>query len=245
MDGKTNHVLSFAGVQCRVIGTFYLDKENKLDAVPHLTFGSDISNYYPNQGLKVYKPNKESLETIVGYSDINDDSLNSVVIGTIRYASTNRGFQGISDIKFSIRPDDFCAQKTALFGMTRTGKSNTTKIILQSVFSLRFDNLNKDKIGQVVGSIPLWHRYKYSGVDRDEKLRRKEKMDSAKKRKLKYHLKEVAKILKKETPESELQDFESIELAARKYMVETVGPEIGEFFFQQAKKKARQANDER
>lgn len=70
-------------------------------------------------------------------------------------------------------------------------------------------------------------------------------MNSAKERKLKYHLREAAKLLKEETPESELQDFESIELAARKHMVETVGPEIGEFFFQQEKKKAREESSDR
>lgn len=149
MDSKTNYVLSFAGIQCRVIGTFYLDKDDYNSAL-RLKFGSDISNYYPNRGLKVYKPNKEALEKIVGYTDSSNETSTSVVIGTIRYASTNRSFQGIEDIKFSIHPDDFRAQKTALFGMTRTGKSNTTKIILQSVFSLRFDNQDKQKIGQIV-----------------------------------------------------------------------------------------------
>ena len=54
-------------------------------------------------------------------------------------------------------------------------------------------------------------------------------MDSAQQRKLKYHLREVAKLLKEDTPEAQLQDFESIELAARQHMVETVGPEMGEF----------------
>ncbi len=58
-------------------------------------------------------------------------------------------------------------------------------------------------------------------------------MTPAETRKLKYHLREVAKLLKEDTPESELQDFETIELAARKHLLETVGPEIGEFFWQQ------------
>ncbi len=36
--------------------------------------------------------------------------------------------------------------KTALFGMTRTGKSNTTKIIAKSIFELRY------KLAKRVGS---------------------------------------------------------------------------------------------
>ena len=156
MDSKTHHVLSFAGVQCRVIGTFYLDNlEN--NPIPELNFGSDISNYYPNQGLKVYKPNQKALEAIVNYRTGNDGTP-PVMIGQVRYASTHRNFQGIAEVPFSINPADLLDQKTALFGMTRTGKSNTTKIILTSVFGLRL--LEKDyanvrnnkpkKIGQIV-----------------------------------------------------------------------------------------------
>lgn len=47
-------------------------------------------------------------------------------------------------------PADLLGQKTALFGMTRTGKSNTTKIILQSVFNLRFDKEKPLRIGSIV-----------------------------------------------------------------------------------------------
>lgn len=47
-------------------------------------------------------------------------------------------------------PADLLGQKTALFGMTRTGKSNTTKIILKSVFGLRFDVAQPLRIGQIV-----------------------------------------------------------------------------------------------
>src|ERR1019366_3849983 len=51
-----------------------------------------------------------------------------------------------------INPNDLLAQKSAFFGMTRTGKSNTTKIILQSVYDLRFPKNNEKqlRIGQIV-----------------------------------------------------------------------------------------------
>ena len=72
-----------------------------------------------------------------------------VKIGTIRYASTHRPFQNIGNVKFAITPTDLLGQKTALFGMTRTGKSNTTKIILQAIFALRWDEAPQT-IGQLV-----------------------------------------------------------------------------------------------
>ena len=85
-------------------------------------------------------------------SDRREDLRNHsrVPIGEVRYASTNRGFQGVSNVEVNISPADLLEQKTALFGMTRTGKSNTTKIIAKSVFDLRFDEKQPLRIGQII-----------------------------------------------------------------------------------------------
>lgn len=143
MDGYTANLLSFAGVKCRVLGTFYLVNSGDADNPLRLKFGGDLSNYYPNRGLKVYKPNASALSAIVNYRDPNrifsgmPDQV-EVEFGEVRYASTNRPFQGVSDVRVSLAPADLLDQKTALFGMTRTGKSNTTKIVAKSVFELRY-----------------------------------------------------------------------------------------------------------
>jgi len=155
MDAQTHNLLSFAGIKCKVIGTFFLDKASENDPADLLVlrFGSDISNYYPNRGLKVYKPNDKALSLIVNYRDPDrkdQQTKQSVVVGQIRYASTNRSFQGVSNVQVKLLPADLLGQKTALFGMTRTGKSNTTKIILQSVFNVRFDKENPLRIGSIV-----------------------------------------------------------------------------------------------
>ena len=165
MDAKTKNLLGFAGIQCRIIGTFFLEENNQNGEAPlNLKFGCDISNYYPNKGLKVYKPNGEALEKIINYIDpSNTEELRKrygsnaeqakVKIGHVRYASTNRKYQNIDDIPVYIQPMDLLNQKSALFGMTRTGKSNTTKIIAKSVFELRNlkDNEGKDiRIGQII-----------------------------------------------------------------------------------------------
>lgn len=154
MDSQTSQKLSFAGVGCRVIGTFFLDLVGADPPILMPRFGSDLSNYYPNRGLVVYKPNDNSLKEIVNYQDSDrlEDLINQtrVPIGEVRYASTNRAFQGISNVEVSISPADMLEQKTALFGMTRTGKSNTTKIIAKSVFDLRFDSEKSLRIGQII-----------------------------------------------------------------------------------------------
>ena len=100
--------------------------------------------------IKVYKPSAEALEAIVNFGI---DKKSSVKVGSVRYSSTNRKNQGVSEVNVEIDPRDLIAQKTAVFGMTRTGKSNTTKIIAKSVFELRKlpDKKGQDiRIGQII-----------------------------------------------------------------------------------------------
>jgi hypothetical protein len=154
MDATTHHLLSFAGVRCRVIGTFYM-ADLGTDEAPdwQLCFGSDISNYYPNRGLKVFKPHGEILQSIANFRDpmiFSGTYIPMVPVGHVRYASTNRRFQGVANVPVFVTPTDLLGQKTALFGMTRTGKSKTTKIILKAIFELRWLPINPQRIGQLV-----------------------------------------------------------------------------------------------
>jgi len=153
MDPTTHNLLSYAGVRCRVLGTYYMVNIDSDNAPTYrLFFGSDLSNYYPNRGLKVFKPRGNVLEAIVNFRDprlsisMHDGQ---VAVGQVRYASSHRPFQGIDGVPVQITPMDLLGQKTALFGMTRTGKSNTTKIILKSIFALRWSQ-TPIRIGQIV-----------------------------------------------------------------------------------------------
>src|SRR5205823_1293854 len=89
---------------------------------------------------------------IVNYRDPRTHSESDsamVSVGTVRYASSHRAFQQVDGVRVSVTPTDLLGQKTALFGMTRTGKSNTTKIVLKTIFELRWQT-SKLRIGQVV-----------------------------------------------------------------------------------------------
>lgn len=153
MDPTTHNLLSYAGVRCRVLGTYYMVNTGTQEAPAfRLFFGSDLSNYYPNRGLKVFKPRGSVLQAIVNFRDPRISASmqdRQVSIGQVRYASSHRQFQGIDGVPVEITPTDLLGQKTALFGMTRTGKSNTTKIILKSIFALRWAR-NPICIGQIV-----------------------------------------------------------------------------------------------
>ena len=152
MDADTRHRLGFAGVECRILGTFFVEEDEGDPENFTLRFGSDISNYYPNRGLKVYKPVGGALETIVNYvraSDLAEMSAKDTVpLGVVRYASTNRKGQRVDNVPVSIHPADLLTQKTAVFGMTRMGKSNTMKIIAQAVYNLRKGD--GQRIGQII-----------------------------------------------------------------------------------------------
>lgn len=153
IDLYTRNMLSFAGLRCRVLGTFYVDQDE--DGSLRLRFGADISNYYAAYALKVYKPVGEALDIIVNYRDPNrlaDHPLREerVTVGRVRYASADRKGQGIDTVRVHLYPTDLLRQKTALFGMTRTGKSNTTKIIARSIFELRYRDAVNGRVGQLI-----------------------------------------------------------------------------------------------
>lgn len=154
MDATTHHLLSYAGVRCRVIGTYFMTDSGTESAQNwQLCFGSDISNYYPNRGLKVFKPRSEVLSKIVNFRDpmiFAGLRIPMVHVGHVRYASTNRQLQQVASVPVFVTPTDMLGQKTALFGMTRTGKSNTTKIILKAIFALRWTEADSQRIGQLV-----------------------------------------------------------------------------------------------
>lgn len=154
MDATTHNLLSYAGVRCRVAGTFYMN-DLGTSAAPNwqLCFGSDISNYYPNRGLKVFKPKGDILGQIVNFRDpaiFSGKQIPMVQVGHVRYASSHRRFQQVASVQVSVTPTDLLGQKSALFGMTRSGKSNTTKIILKSIFALRWAAEGSARIGQLV-----------------------------------------------------------------------------------------------
>jgi Helicase HerA, central domain len=197
MDPSTHNLLSYAGVRCRVLGTYYISaRETEGKISYHLSFGSDLSNYYPNRGLKVYKPRGKYLEAIVNFRGEGNDARKEddyvVHIGQVRYASTHRPFQQIDGVPVSITPLDLLGQKTALFGMTRTGKSNTTKIILRSIFALRWQR-GKRRIGQIVFD-PNGEYANENEQDADKKSLNPEAIKNV----WKYGLPELHETLKKE-----------------------------------------------
>lgn len=130
LDDFTRYEFSFSGLECRVLGTFYRNGTN-------VEFGADLENFYSAHHYSVYKVNKDVLGYIVNQRDSPDiipGNDNEFSIGHVRYSSSLR-FQSKNEedkAEVYIHPADLLGKRTALFGMTRTGKSNTVKKVIEA-----------------------------------------------------------------------------------------------------------------
>lgn len=132
LDEFTRYEFSFSGIECRVLGTFYKDEDN------NLIYGADLENFYSAHNYSVYKATGKVLEVIANLRD-NDDipgGETEARIGQVRYSSSKRFQDAMEEVPVYISPGDFLGKRTALFGMTRTGKSNTVKKIIQSTVEI-------------------------------------------------------------------------------------------------------------
>lgn len=127
LDQYTRHEFGFSGVRCSVLGCFYL-QDGKLK------FGADVENFYSAHNYSVVKPSEDLLRNIVNYrSDGIAGGEGDVRLGRVRYSSSERFTQsGTEDVPLYVKATDFAGKRTGLFGMTRTGKSNTIKKVIQA-----------------------------------------------------------------------------------------------------------------
>jgi len=147
LDDFTRYEFGFSGLECRVLGTFYKDAEGKT------VFGADVENFYSAHHYSVYKPEGEVLEFIANLrdGDFIAGSETDKRIGKVRYSSSSRFQQDTQEVPVYVNPKDFLGKRTALFGMTRTGKSNTVKKIIQA--TMEINKKAKFKLSDNVGEV--------------------------------------------------------------------------------------------
>lgn len=151
LDPFTKNRVSFTGLRCRILGTFY---EDEIDGQKVLEFGADVDNFYATSTYRVLKPIGEGLATIASYLKPTGQPVEKVRIGAVRYSATRRrakvSKQADAAVEVNIR--DFIGHKTALLGMTRMGKSNTAKTIIARTFAVseRQRAAGDQPIGQLI-----------------------------------------------------------------------------------------------
>lgn len=159
-DDITRNQMQFGGLECRVLGTFYV-KDGEL------WLGSDLESFAMASRLNVYRPRGEALRTIVNHVDplrrraALDEAKQLGLqkptppfqIGTVRYTSTDRLHRSdaAERVPVFVQPSDFLARRTAVLGMTRTGKSNMVKQMVSVV--KRVATEGGVKIGQIIYDI--------------------------------------------------------------------------------------------
>ena len=154
LDSFTRYEFQFSGIECRVLGTFYKVKDGA-DA-GKVAFGSDVENFYSANNYSAFKPAGKVLEYIVNFKEDGGviGGKGDTRIGEVRYASTVRTAPA-EPVTVFVKPTDFLAKRTALFGMTRTGKSNTVKKIIQCVeqtseSGIEYDGEKLAPVGQII-----------------------------------------------------------------------------------------------
>ncbi len=137
LDQFTRYEFSFSGLECSILGVFYKvqSKDNDGNKTARIDFGADVENFYSANNYKVYKASDKVLQEIVNQRDdrkIIAGNANEFQIGHVRYSSSRRFQHDMEDVPVWISPKDFLGKRTALFGMTRTGKSNSVKKIIEA-----------------------------------------------------------------------------------------------------------------
>lgn len=142
-DELTRNELQQSAFDCEVIGTFYTEPNAST-----IAFGSDIDNVVSSARYQVFLPSQGVLSWIASYPEPGGDDL--LTIGAVRFASTRRRARasGVDSAEVHVHIDDFVARKTAVFGMTRTGKSNTIKTLVTAIF--RHSSAAGARVGQLI-----------------------------------------------------------------------------------------------
>lgn len=150
LDSYTRYEFQFSGLECRVLGSFYRSQDG------HTRFGADVDNFYGPNNYSVYRPSGKVLEYIVNFREGDElpGGPGDQRIGEVRYASSLRHAQSAS-VPVYVSALDYLGKRTALFGMTRTGKSNTVKRIIQATAELspsgaKLGGIAVAPIGQII-----------------------------------------------------------------------------------------------
>jgi hypothetical protein len=150
LDSYTRYEFQFSGLECRVLGSFYQDSDG------NPCFGADVDNFYGPNNYSVYRPSGRVLEYIVNFREGEGvpGSPGDQRIGEVRYASSRRHSR-VEPVPVYVSALDYLGKRTALFGMTRTGKSNTVKMIIQATAELsasgaKLGNEPVEPVGQII-----------------------------------------------------------------------------------------------
>lgn len=144
LDVWTQSELQWGALDCDVLGMFYANPQD----MSELCFSGDVNNVVSAHRYKVYSPDEALLELIVNGTVRPESQFEIGLLRTMECGlRTNSHFE-TTPAKISLK--DFKGCRTAMFGKTRLGKSNTVKLIAQGMLeSTKGDN----SVGQLIFDI--------------------------------------------------------------------------------------------
>jgi hypothetical protein len=122
VDPYTDAELQWGALKVAILGTYYDDESRDI------IFGNDIDSYVSPHFYEVYVPTAEHLTLLIN-SFVH--ASNPMEIGILRYTETQTAPR--QNVPVFVTLADFIGNRTALFGKTRMGKSNTVKIIADMI----------------------------------------------------------------------------------------------------------------
>jgi hypothetical protein len=126
VDAFTNRDLQWGAMKATILGTYYDDGQE-------VAFGNDVASFSAPHSYEVYVPTDDHLALLIN-SFVRTRS--PLVIGELKFTESPPMHRR-NPIPVHVDLDDFIgrdsANRTALFGKTRMGKSNTIKIIADGV----------------------------------------------------------------------------------------------------------------
>lgn len=125
LDASTETKLGTQALRCKIVGSFYKDEDGVI------RFGADTDNIRGASILSVYRPTGKALSLIASFSNRSQSEAALLEIGKVRYTETRKRID--EEAAVNINVEDILGTKTALFGTTRSGKSNSMKTLLQKV----------------------------------------------------------------------------------------------------------------
>lgn len=126
VDAFTNRDLQWGALKATILGTYYDDGQT-------IGFGNDVASYLAPHSYEVYVPTDADLGVLIN-SFVSTPT--PLVIGELKFTESPPA-HGTLNVPVHVDLDDFIgresANRTALFGKTRMGKSNTIKVVADGI----------------------------------------------------------------------------------------------------------------
>lgn len=144
-DPVTAKELQWSALKASVVGTYY-DAASGENGERVAAFGNDVDTFFAPHAYAVFVPSPDDLDALINSFVSAADPLE---IGRLRYTETPRpGSAEDEVVSVKVDPRDFVGHehgnRTALFGKTRMGKSNTVKVVADTILS------SGQGVGQVI-----------------------------------------------------------------------------------------------